>query len=350
MSNPNWPSIDVIVPVYNEAATIRAKLSNLAKLDYPRDCLHVLVVDGGSNDGTAELVERWNCPQDFRVEVLRTEAVGKPAQMTAGLGRTRTDWVLVTDADAQLPDGLLKSMVKLAQANGSVGLVGTPIHPMSDDPFDWAHWTMANWLRRLERKCGTAGLVVGPCYLARRELLAVLGWGTVADDVYVSCRALLGGHRIELTSLPVRELRAPVGGRELFRHKLRKAMGYVRETARALPHAEAHNFATSAMFFWRAGLLIGLPVALWGSVAGAVASFGWSHTSVAVVILLVAFWRLTVRGARDPLTRAAAIVATPLLTAVVLTAAILLLLFVPLSARYRKVSLAEVSLLDTDPP
>lgn len=346
MGNSNWPLIDVIVPVYNEAATIRAKLSNLAKLDYPRDCLRVLVVDGQSDDGTAELVERWNCPYDFRVEVLRSEAVGKPAQITAGLGRTRTDWVLVTDADAQLPEGVLKSMVKLAQADESVGLVGTPIHPLGDDPLDWAHWTMANWLRRLEREWGTAGLVVGPCYLARRELLAFLGWRTVADDVYVSCRALLGGHRIELTSLPVREVRAPIGGRELFCHKLRKAMGYVRETARALPHVKARNFATSAVFFWRAGLLVGLPLALWGGVAGIVASFGWSHA--AALTLLAIFWGVAVRGGRGALTRAAAIVATPLFTAIVLTAAILLLLFVPLSARYRKVSLPEVSLLDSD--
>ena len=349
MRDSNWPSIDVIVPVYNEAATIQAKLSNLAKLDYPRACLRVLVVDGQSDDGTAELVEHWPRPDDFRVEVLRSEAVGKPAQMTAALDRTRTDWVLVTDADAHLPEGVLKSMVALAQADGSVGLVGTPILPMGDDLFDWAHWTIANWLRRLERICGTAGLVVGPCYLARRELLAVLGWGTIADDVYVSGRALLGGYRVELTSLAVRELRAPVGGRELFRHKVRKAMGYVRETARVLPHAEARNFATSAIFVWRAALLVGLPLSLWGGVAGAVVRFGWSHTGLAVLTLLAALWILAVWGGRDPLTRAAAIAATPIVTAVVLTAAILLVLFVPLSPRYRKVSLPQASLLDTDP-
>lgn len=349
MSNPSWPSIDVIVPVYNEAATIRAKLSDLAELDYPRACLRVIVVDGQSDDGTAELVERWNRPDEFRVEVLRSEAVGKPAQVTAGLERIRTEWVLVTDADARLPHGVLKSMVELAQADERVGLVGTPIHPMGDNPFDRAHWTMANWLRRLERKWGTAGLVVGPCYLARRELLAALGWGTVVDDVYVSCRALLGGYRIELTSLPVRELRAPVGGRELLRHKLRKAMGYLRETARALPHAEARNFATSIMVLWRAGLLVGLPLALWGGVAVAVARFGWSDTAVATLTGLVAVWGLAARGGRGRLAQAAAIIATPFLTAVILTAAALVLPFVPLSARYRKVSLPKAPLLGADP-
>jgi hypothetical protein len=248
-----------------------------------------------------------------------------------------------------MPEGLLKSMVELAQADGRVGLVGTPIHPMSDNTFDWAHWTFTNWLRRLERKWGTAGLVVGPCYLARRGLLAVLGSETVVDDAYVSGRALLDGYRIELTSVAVQELRAPAGGRELFRHKVRKAMGYVREIARAMPHARARNFATSAIFLWRGALLAGLPLALLGGVAGVVVRFGWSHAGVAALTLLVALWGLTVRGGRDPLTRAAAIVATPILTAVVLTAAILLLLFVPLNPRYRKVSLAAIPLFDKDP-
>jgi cellulose synthase/poly-beta-1,6-N-acetylglucosamine synthase-like glycosyltransferase len=56
-----WPSVDVIVPVYNEHQLVDAKPRNLAALDYPRDRVRFWIVDGGSDDGTLEGVEKGAC-------------------------------------------------------------------------------------------------------------------------------------------------------------------------------------------------------------------------------------------------------------------------------------------------
>ena len=56
------PRISVIVPVLNEAGHIRRVVGDLLDQDYDRDRFEVLVVDGGSTDGTREIVRELADP------------------------------------------------------------------------------------------------------------------------------------------------------------------------------------------------------------------------------------------------------------------------------------------------
>lgn len=44
---PELPGITVFVPAHNEADVIEAKIENFHALDYPSDCLEMLIVDDG---------------------------------------------------------------------------------------------------------------------------------------------------------------------------------------------------------------------------------------------------------------------------------------------------------------
>ena len=48
------PKVSIIVPTYNEASLIESKLDDLARQDYPRELMEVVVVDSASTDGTPE--------------------------------------------------------------------------------------------------------------------------------------------------------------------------------------------------------------------------------------------------------------------------------------------------------
>jgi cellulose synthase/poly-beta-1,6-N-acetylglucosamine synthase-like glycosyltransferase len=47
-----YPGVTVIVPCYNEEKTIAGTINSLINLDYPKDKLHLMVIDDGSKDNT----------------------------------------------------------------------------------------------------------------------------------------------------------------------------------------------------------------------------------------------------------------------------------------------------------
>jgi dolichyl-phosphate beta-glucosyltransferase len=92
----------IVVPAYNEAERIGPSLEKiLAFLPGRFESTEVLLVDDGSTDGTAELVEsRFG----DRVRVLRQpRRSGKGAAVRAGVLAATLPWVLFVDADLSIP-------------------------------------------------------------------------------------------------------------------------------------------------------------------------------------------------------------------------------------------------------
>ena len=87
--------LSIVMPVLDEAAGIEAALSALAP--YRRRSVEVIVVDGGSSDGTAE-----------RARVLADRVIaaarGRSLQMNAGAAAARGDVLLFLHADTRLPE------------------------------------------------------------------------------------------------------------------------------------------------------------------------------------------------------------------------------------------------------
>lgn len=96
---PSEPVLTVVIPCYNERATIHACLERV--LASPVDSMEVVVVDDGSTDGTRELLTR-GVALDPRVRVvLHAENGGKGAALRTGFGEARGRFVLVQDADLE---------------------------------------------------------------------------------------------------------------------------------------------------------------------------------------------------------------------------------------------------------
>ena len=152
------------------------------------------------------------------------------------------EWILVTDADALLEPETLERMLDVAAADARVAVVGSHVRPASAHALESLHWSATDWLRARESDRGSAGIVAAPCYLAHRDVLAHMPDDTLADDVHVTCRAMLAGRRIgHAADAAVVELRSPRTLRALLRHKYRKADAYLREIVRFLPEVRRHS-------------------------------------------------------------------------------------------------------------
>jgi len=95
------PAISVVVPVLDEADNLGRLLPDLVRR-WPR--VEVVVVDGGSTDGTPEVVARHEPARWLRA------APGRARQMNAGARETAGDALVFLHADTRLPDGALEAM------------------------------------------------------------------------------------------------------------------------------------------------------------------------------------------------------------------------------------------------
>src|SRR4051794_9230111 len=94
------PQLSILVPVYNEAATVERAIDALLEADLPFST-ELVVVDDGSTDGTREILEGGSWPAD-RVRVHHHDRnMGKGAAVRTALDDARGEFSAIFDADLE---------------------------------------------------------------------------------------------------------------------------------------------------------------------------------------------------------------------------------------------------------
>ena len=122
------PALSIVVPAYNESTRLPETLGRLASFldrSSPGQHAEVLVVDDGSLDGTAALVENLN-RTDARFRVLRNPGNrGKGYAVRHGMLEAAGDWLLMTDADLSTPIEELERLWKIAREQNAAVVIGS---------------------------------------------------------------------------------------------------------------------------------------------------------------------------------------------------------------------------------
>lgn len=167
-----WPTVSIVLPVYNEERTIGDALESLLAVDYPAERRQILVVSDASTDRTHEIVRRY---QDRGVELHRLpERRGKTAAENASRILIRGEIVVNTDASVRVRSDALRPLVaafrdpSVGVASGRDVSVGPSGAPGGAGESEYVSYEM--WVRNLETR---AGGIVGAsgCFFASRPVL-----------------------------------------------------------------------------------------------------------------------------------------------------------------------------------
>jgi len=268
---PVWPVMSVIVPCYNEEGAILEKLENLRALDYPKDKLEAVFVDGRSTDGTVRLLtENIRGDEPYRVHTCARG--GKIHQLNEIIPRLKGEIIVNTDVDAHLRPDTLKWVAAEFNTAPDVYVVGVYISPASSMEVELYYWDSQNKVRLLESDAGAASIVIAPCYAFKKGLLTAFPDDVVADDVYVATLANSLGYRaVYSRAATARETRMPESYAEFLPHKFRKSNAVLRESLRFLYKLPEMGYLVKIMSLTRVIQQLLLPWTLlwWLLLAGA---------------------------------------------------------------------------------
>jgi cellulose synthase/poly-beta-1,6-N-acetylglucosamine synthase-like glycosyltransferase/peptidoglycan/xylan/chitin deacetylase (PgdA/CDA1 family) len=178
------PPVVVVVPAYNEAVGIERAVRSLATSDYPD--FEVVVVDDGSTDRTAEIVEGLGLE---RVRVIRQENRGKAAALNTGIALSSQEVIVMVDGDTVFePDTIHRLVQPLADERVGAVSGNTKVGNRRGLLGRWQHIEYVigfNLDRRMYEVLQCTPTVPGAIGAFRRDALVDVGGvsgATLAED------------------------------------------------------------------------------------------------------------------------------------------------------------------------
>ncbi len=130
-------TVSLVMPMYNEAGDIGDVLASLDAQSYDHSALHLIVVDGGSVDGSVDLVTSWLSRGDIAGEIAVNSRRTIPTSLNVGIARARPEDIIIR-LDAHTiyePDYIASIIGAFAMLPATVGCVGGATLPQPETSF-----------------------------------------------------------------------------------------------------------------------------------------------------------------------------------------------------------------------
>ncbi|WP_393098586.1 glycosyltransferase [Streptomyces sp. LN325] len=223
---PVTEPVSVLVPAYNEAKCIENTVRSLMASEHP---VEVVVVDDGSSDGTARIVEDLRLPN---VRVVRQLNAGKPAALNRGVANARHDIVVMMDGDTVFEPATVGELVQ-PFADPSVGAVAGNAKVGNRDSLigAWQHieYVMGfNLDRRMYDILRCMPTIPGAVGAFRRSALDRVGGmsdDTLAEDTDITMALHRDGWRVVYAEKARAWTEAPESVQQLWSQRYRWSYG-----------------------------------------------------------------------------------------------------------------------------
>ena len=307
------PHITFVIPAYNEAKYLRAKLTNTLALDYPADRLTVLVAADGTTDDSAGVVSEFPAVQYVNdgVRAGKAYAMNRAAEMATG------EFLVFSDANAMINPEALQYLVG-AFRDPQVAMVSGEKKVIPADHTDVAgagegvYWRYESWLKKVDDRFCTLIGAPGELFAIRTSHYQPIPTEVLLDDFYLSMRMVERGYAVRYVPEAFAVEHGSANFKEEAKRKIRiaagawQAMGVFKSIWKfwQLPRPFllyfSHRILRWAVIPWCFLLVPALLIALQRNEAGP-DLYGILLASVLLFSMLALVgWRLHVRGGKIP--------------------------------------------------
>lgn len=189
------PFLSLIVPAYNEERRLLTSLRQikayLQRQSYPSE---VIVVDDGSVDGTAEVVETF-MSEYTSLHLVRAVHGGKGHACKQGIFHSRGQWLFLCDADLSMPIAELSSFVPLFNQRAPILIASRELPASQRYGEPWYRHLMGRVFNALVQMLAVRGIQDTQCGFkcfradVARDIFRVQrisGWGFDVEVLFVA--------------------------------------------------------------------------------------------------------------------------------------------------------------------
>jgi cellulose synthase/poly-beta-1,6-N-acetylglucosamine synthase-like glycosyltransferase len=220
------PEVCLFVTAYNEKDFIRGKVENSFQLDYPKEKVQYIWVTDGSDDGTPDLLQKYEHLEVFH-EAARK---GKMHAMNRGIQFVKAPVVIFSDTNTFLNKKAIREIVACF-SDPRIGCVAGEkriVEHKADSAAaagEGFYWKFESWVKKMDAELNSAVGAVGELFAIRRELFEEVEPDTILDDFIISLRIAQKGYKIAYTPNAYAEETASLNVTEELKRKVRIAAG-----------------------------------------------------------------------------------------------------------------------------
>jgi cellulose synthase/poly-beta-1,6-N-acetylglucosamine synthase-like glycosyltransferase len=233
------PKFSIIVPTKDEALVIGRCMGGILDIDYPKDKLELIIIDGNSKDSTREICSKFLDRKAENIKIINEGASkGKPAALNTALSYATGEIVGVFDADSMPEKGILRKVASYFNNQKVMAIQGktTSINEKNNILTRVISMEEKAWFQALltgKEKLNLFIPLTGSCQFVRRTVLEELGgWDetSLTEDVELAIRLVEKNHLTKYAPDICSGQETPNDIRGLFKQRVRWYRGYM-ETA-----------------------------------------------------------------------------------------------------------------------
>jgi len=255
-----YPPLAVIIACHNEELVIKKTIDSLIACNYPK--LQIVVVNDGSTDRTAEIVEEMSKIYT-NIKLINSMKMGKAKALQRSIKEVRTKWIVFCDADTIFEKKALHNFSNnILIADENIGAIAGNILVGNQRNLITLSQTIEygisqQFIKPAQDVINTITVVPGAVGMWRRDALIKSGGflhDTLAEDADATMRIISIGKKVRFNSEARAKTEVPENFKDLFRQRTRWQLGnmqalYKHKKGVFNPHYSTLGFVGLPLFY-----------------------------------------------------------------------------------------------------